>query len=93
MLFNKQLTALGWPWAVHRAIFFLTQLTFLGSGVGRSDENVFLFEGDIEMNKSEAINIVQGNGASRQRRAVIGTRNKLWPRRVPYAIDGSLREF
>jgi hypothetical protein len=61
--------------------------------VGRSDENVFLFEGDIEMNKSEAINIVQGNGASRQRRAVIGTRNKLWPRRVPYAIDGSLREF
>jgi hypothetical protein len=66
---------------------------FLGSGIGRSDENVFLFEGDIEMNKTNAIEIIQNKGPSRGKRAVIRTRGQnLWPRNVPYAIDGSLRK-
>jgi hypothetical protein len=55
---------------------------------------VFLFQGDIEMNKSDAINIIQGRRRSRQTRAVIKTsRRNLWPKNVPYAIDSSLRKF
>ena len=66
----------------------------LGGGVARSDDNVFLFEGDISMNKSEAIKIVQGSSAERRRRAVGNTGSiRLWPKNVPYAISRSLCKF
>jgi hypothetical protein len=54
-----------------------------------------LFEGDIVMNKTEAIEIIQNNtihtnGTSRKKRAVIRTRRQnLWPKNVPYAIDAT----
>lgn len=66
-----------------------------GSGVGRSDMNVFLYEGDIQMDKSEAINIIQGRkvsqGTSRGKRAVMKKNTgRLWPKNIPYAISRSL---
>lgn len=72
---------------------FYLLIFFSGSGIGRSDDHVFLFEGDIGMNKSEAINIIQHSQTGRGRRAVIRSRNNLWPKNVPYAIDGSLSKY
>ncbi|XP_028400048.1 zinc metalloproteinase nas-15-like [Dendronephthya gigantea] len=69
-----------------------------GNGeIGRSDEEsqeTFLFEGDINTkNKNEAIRIIKENaGTSRQRRAIIRNRGRLWRENaIAYAIDGSLR--
>ena len=67
--------------------------TFFFSGTGRSDDHVFLFQGDIEMSKTDAVKIVQESRAGRSKRAVTRSRHNLWPKNVPYAIDSSLSKF
>lgn len=50
-----------------------------------------MFEGDIDMSKQEAIDIIMHHAVTpRQRRATAKNRARLWPKNVPYAIDGSL---
>ena len=41
------------------------------------------------MNKSDVEKLIQENRTSRKRRAV-GRQINLWPKEIPYAIDGSL---
>ncbi|CAB4001510.1 zinc metallo ase nas-6-like, partial [Paramuricea clavata] len=61
-----------------------------GSGLGRSDTNVFLFEGDIMLNNETANTGSQGTG--RGKRAVIRDRRRnLWPRNINYVLDRGLR--
>ena len=65
-----------------------------GNGMGRSDDKVFLFEGDIEMNKTDVANIVENNEKLRQKRAVVNIKTaagqELWTKNVAYAISSSL---
>jgi hypothetical protein len=68
--------------------------TVLGRGIGRNDSDGFLFEGDIRMNKSDAINLIENNGKSRQTRGAIAYKDMLWQKdRVAYVIDSSLGKF
>ena len=69
---------------------FITLFTFLGDGIGRNDDHVFLFEGDIKMSKNDAINILQQKEKSRHTRAVTSNKQKLWPANVPYVVSSSL---
>ena len=67
-----------------------------GNGMGRSDDKVFLFEGDIDMNKTDVeINMVEKNEKLRQKRAVVNIKTaaagqELWTKNVAYAISSSL---
>ncbi|XP_028403636.1 zinc metalloproteinase nas-6-like isoform X2 [Dendronephthya gigantea] len=62
-----------------------------GSGIGRSDENVFLFEGDIEVDKTELTKSGYPNSSSRKKRAVIRNNGRnLWGSIIYYVLDRSL---
>jgi hypothetical protein len=66
--------------------------TFLGTGIGRSDTDVFLFEADIVVDKSELTGSGYPNATSnRKKRAVIrNTGRNLWGRTIYYILDRSL---
>ena len=75
-------------------VFCHTLFSFLGSGIRRSDDQVFLVEGDIQMNRDDVENMVQNDGKSRQiRAAIINNGRNLWSPNIPYAIASSLCTF
>ena len=71
----------------------------IGSGLARSSDGVFLYQGDISLEKEEVSNLTrenssQANSVSRGKRAVIRTNGvRLWKRNPSYAIDSSLRKL
>ncbi|XP_028399992.1 zinc metalloproteinase nas-4-like [Dendronephthya gigantea] len=65
-----------------------------GSGARKNDGSEFLFEGDIDVSKREAINIITSHvGTSRQRRASAKNSDRLWPKNIPYTIHASLNSI
>ena len=65
--------------------------SFLGSGIERSDDKVFLIEGDIRMKEADLEDKVEKNEKSRKKRAVINIKETLdrdlWTKNISYAIN------
>ena len=78
---------------IHSSLLLIYILVGSGSATARSGDlqQEFLYEGDIVMKKSDVEDMMQENGTSRQRRAVIETNSRfLWSRNVSYAISEDL---
>ena len=56
--------------------------------VGRSDDGVFLFQGDIKI-KQKYVNTASGN-TGRKKRALIKNRIRLWQSPIYYAFSPGL---
>ncbi|XP_028401749.1 protein SpAN-like [Dendronephthya gigantea] len=61
----------------------------------RSGEAEFLYQGDIAMNKRDVVDIVNGGGAGRRKRAVMKKlATRLWqPKKIAYVISSDLGKF